>query len=209
MTDFETRDFSLELPTNGGVSFALIGASRSGKTTFMKHIYGEFFKKHITVMFSMNTHADIYSDLGTKVIVCDTYHPELLKEMHEINACTKNAYPFCVISDDYVDHKIKNDREITRLLTIYRNSGMSSIFSFQNSTLMSAAGRNSCNYIVIFKQQTNAQWEHVLKEFLNMWLPIGMKRDARIAFCKSVTADHGFFFIDNIKGECYISKLKL
>ena len=175
----------------------------------MKHIYGKYFKKHITTMFSMNKHADIYKDLGDKILVSDTFYPELLKEMHEINSHTRNAYPFCVISDDYVDHKIKNDREITRLLTIYRNSGMSSIFSFQNATLMSAAGRNSCNYIVIFKQQTNAQWEHVLKEFLNMWLPTGMKRDARIAYCKAITADHGFFLIDNIMGECYISKLKL
>jgi hypothetical protein len=204
---FESRHFDLELPTNGGISVICCGASRSGKTTLLKYLYRKYFSKHVCMMFSMNRHADIYKDMSDKVMVSDNYHPELLREAHELNSLCGNKYPFLFISDDYVDHKIKNDPEITRALTIYRNANMSSIFSFQGRTLMSAVGRNNANYICVLKQQTPLEWEHVIKEFLSMWLPSGMTMREMVDFCKEACMDHQFFFIDNIEGKCYLTKL--
>jgi len=158
-------------------------------------------------MFSMNRHADIYKDLDDKVMVCDTFHSELIREAHEINSLCDNKFPFFFISDDYVDSKIKNDPEITRCMTLYRNAGISSAWSFQGRTLMSAVGRNNANYIAIFKQQTPLEFENVIKEFLSMWLPTGMTMREMVEFCKEATVDHQFFFIDNIEGKCYLSKL--
>jgi hypothetical protein len=108
----------------------------------------------------MNRQADIYKDLDEKVMIADKFHSELLREAHEINSLCDNKYPFLFISDDYVDAKIKNDPEITRCMTIYRNANVSSIFSFQGRTLMSAVGRNNANYIAIFKQQTPLEFEN-------------------------------------------------
>ena len=204
---FEVRHFDLTLPTNGGTSFGLIGASRSGKTTLMKYLYRTHFKKHITIMSTMNPHADIYEDLDAKVLICHDYHPELLREMHELNSHTGNKYPFLFISDDFVNPKIKNDGEVTRALTIYRNAGVSSIWSFQGRTLMSSVVRNNLNYIAILKQQTPKEWESVIKEFLSMWLPTGMNMREMIEFCRLATEDHQFFFIDQIEGCCYLTKL--
>ena len=204
---FPVDKFNLVLPTNGGVSIALVGASRSGKTTLLKYMYKNYFRKHITTMFSMNPQAEIYKDLGSKVLVSDKYHPELLKEAHEINKLTDNKYPFLFISDDFVNMRIKTDGEVVRALTIYRNSGISTIFSFQGRTLMSAVGRNNINYIAVFKQQTPKEWESVIKEFLSMWLPTGMTMREMVEFCRVATSEHQFFFIDNITGCCYISKL--
>jgi ABC-type cobalamin/Fe3+-siderophores transport system ATPase subunit len=204
---FPSKQFDLQLPTNGGVSFGLIGASRSGKTTLMKYLFRTFFKKHTTIMCTMNPHADIYSDLDARVLVVNDYHPELLREMHEMNSCCSNRYPFLFISDDFVNAKIKNDPEVTRALTIYRNANVSSIFSFQGRTLMNAVGRNNLNYIAILKQQTPKEFECVIKEYLSMWLPTGMTMKEQIEFCRLATEDHQFFFIDNIKGECYLTKL--
>jgi len=204
---FEVRRFELTLPTNGGTSFGLIGASRSGKTTLMKYLYRTHFKKHITIMSTMNPHASIYEDLDSKVLVCQDYHPELLREMHELNSHTGNKYPFLFISDDFVNPKIKNDGEVTRALTIYRNAGVSSIWSFQGRTLMSAVGRNNLNYIAVLKQQTPKEWECVIKEFLSMWLPTGMNMREMVEFCRLATEDHQFFFIDQIEGCCYLTKL--
>lgn len=186
----------------------LCGASRSGKTTLLKYIYRTYFsKQHVTCMFSMNRHADIYKDLSDKVLVSDNFHSELLREAHELNSLCDNKHKFLFISDDYVDQKIKNDPEITRCMTIYRNAQISSIFSMQGRTLMSAVGRNNANYIVVLKQQTPLEWEAVIKEFLSMWLPSGMSMREMIDFCKEATVDHQFFFIDNIEGKCYLSKL--
>jgi ABC-type cobalamin/Fe3+-siderophores transport system ATPase subunit len=204
---FETRRFDLELPETGGISMGLIGASRSGKTTLLKHLYKTFFKKHITLMTTMNPHADIYKDMGDKMLVASTFHPELLRDIHEINKLTDNKYDFLFISDDYVDTKIKNDPEITRALTIYRNAGLSSIFSFQGRTLMSAVSRNNLHYVAILKQQTPKDWKAVIEEFLDMWLPMDMTMREKIDFCQKATMDHQMFFVDNLVGCCYLTKL--
>lgn len=203
------RSFNIELPTNGGsaVSFILCGCSRSGKTTLMKYLYRKYFKKHITTMFSLNAHADIYKDLSSKTIVAPEFLPELLDEIHSINVRTDNHYPFLVISDDFVGGRIKNDEQITRLLTVYRNAGISSIFSFQGRTLLNPTGRQNANYVAIMKQQTPHDWINVLKEFLDTYMPLGMTYPEKIKYCNQATKDHQFFFIDNIKGECYITKL--
>jgi len=207
MPEFSSKRFSLELPENGGVSIALIGCSRSGKTTMLKHLYKNYFTKYITVMCSMNPQADIYKDLSTKVLVSEKYDPTILSDMHKINSKMDNKFKFMFISDDYVDKKIKNCPEITRCLTIMRNAGVTSIFSFQGRTLMSAVGRMNVNYICIFKQQTPKEWKNVIDEYLDMWLPLGMKMEEKINFCKLATESHQFFFIDNIKNECFLSKL--
>ena len=158
-------------------------------------------------MFSQNSHADIYKDMPKNVIVSDTYYPELLAEEHAINHATKNKFNFLNVFDDYVDHKVKNDPEITRSLSIYRNSAQSIIQSFQGRTMMSAIGRAQCNYVIIGAQQTPLDWFNVLKEFLSMHLPLDMTLKEQIDFCKKATANHQFFCIDNIKGECYLTKL--
>jgi GTPase SAR1 family protein len=203
----ESKAFDLTLPVNGGVSFGLIGASRSGKTTLMKYLYRRFFKKHLTVMTTMNPQATIYKDLSSKILISPQYHPEILRDMKEINTVTDNKYDFLFISDDCVDLKIKNDPEVTRALTIYRNAGLSSIWSFQGRTLMNAVGRNNLNYIAVLKQQTPLEWESVIKEFLSMWLPIGMTMREMVSYCQAATEDHQFFWIDNIESKCYLTKL--
>lgn len=204
---FPSKRFELELPSNGAVSICLIGASRSGKTTMMKYLYKKYFCKCITTMFSMNSHAEIYKDLDEKVIISPEYHAELIEDAHEINSMTSNKFKFCFIVDDYVDAKIKGDPTITRALTLYRNAGINSMFCMQDTTLLNATGRNNSNFIFIFKQQTPKKWEAVIKEYLSMWLPTGMTMREMVDFCAKCTVDHQFFFIDNIKGEIYISKL--
>lgn len=204
---FEIRPFDLVLPDKTGISMGLIGASRSGKTTLLKHLYKTHFKRFITIMTTMNPHADIYKDMGEKILVANIYHPEILRDIHEINKLTDNKYNFLFISDDYVDTKIKNDPEITRALTIYRNAGLSSIFSFQGRTLMSAVGRNNLHYVAILKQQTPKDWKAVIEEFLDMWLPMDLTMREKIDFCQKATMDHQMFFVDNLTGCCYLTKL--
>jgi len=207
--DYEiiAKPIQITLPTNGGVSFVLCGASRSGKTTLLKYLYRTYFKKHITTMFSLNAQADIYKDLSAKTIISPEYLPELLEDAHMINSKTDNKYKFLFISDDFVGGSIKNDPQVTRLLTVYRNAGCSSIFSFQGRTLLSPVGRNNANYIAILKQNTPLEWMNVIKEFLDGYLPMGMSLPEKVQYCMKACEDHQFFFIDNIEGCCYLTKL--
>ena len=204
---FPTKPFDITLPTNGGTSWALIGSSRSGKTTLLKYIYKTYYSKHISIMFSMNAQADIYKDIPKNVMVTDHFYPELIKECHQINTISGNKYPFWICTDDFVDKAIKNSPEITRMLTIYRNANMSCVQSFQGRTLMSAVGRNSCNYICVLKQNTTQEWERVIKEFLSMYLPPGMSMAQMVAFCQEATKDYQFFFINSLDGVCFLTKV--
>ena len=204
---FPSGRMDVVLPTNGGTSWALIGASRSGKTTMLRYLYKTYFQDSVTIMFSQNLHADIYKDLGKNIILADEYYPELLQEAHHINSETGNKFPFCIINDDMVTLKLKNDPEILRLLTIYRNAGMSSIQSFQGRVMMSACGRGQVNYVAIFKQQTAKEWTNVIKEYLDGWLPQGLTMIEKIRWCMVATQDHQFFFINNIDNTCIISKI--
>ena len=209
MTEFEVKPFRIEKPKNGAISIALIGCSRSGKSTLMKHIYDRYFRKCVTVMCSMNSHAEIYKDLPSSVIVSSKYEPTIISDMYTINHRLGNKFEFLFMSDDYVDHTIKNDPEITRCLTLYRNTNINSLFSFQGRTLMNATGRMNVNIVCIFKQQTPMEWKNVIDEYLGMWLPMGLKMEEKIDFCKRATENHQFFCIDNLQGICYLTKLNI
>ena len=204
---FPCKKFDITLPENGGASWFLCGASRAGKTTLMKHIYNTYYKKHITMMFSMNPQADIYKDFDKNVMVSETFEPSLIAEARELNVLCDNKFPFLFISDDYVDASIKGNPEITRLMTIGRNAGLHSLWSFQGRTLVNPVGRNQVNYICIFKQNTPKEYKNVIEEFLDMWLPIELSMPEKIAFVVEATKDYQFFFIDNINNECYLTKL--
>jgi hypothetical protein len=204
---FLTRPFALDLPEKGGTNIVMVAASRAGKTSIMKYLVDTHFKKHISVMFSMNPMTEIYKDMPSHVHVSEHFHPEIIHDMHEINKLTDNHYKFCVISDDYVDVRIKNHPEITRLLTIHRNANLSSIFVFQGRTLLNAVGRNNAHFIIIGRQNSPKEYECVIKEFLSGWLPHGMSMTEMIRFVSEACKDYQFFVIDNLKGECFLTKL--
>jgi hypothetical protein len=205
---FPSKKFELVLPENGGYSIGLIAASRAGKSTLMKYLYRKYFSDQITLMFSQNSHADIYKDLSKKVIVSTQYFPDLIRDMHTLNHELDNKFKFLVISDDYVGPEIKNDREITKLLTIYRNANMSSIMSFQGRVLVSSVGRNQFNLLMIGKQNTSQEVENVIKEVLRGYMPEGLTIKEMVRFFIKATAPIGqFFVLDTIKGECYLTKL--
>ena len=204
---FPFKKFDLTLPETGGCSIGLIAASRSGKSTLLKYIYHKHFASHITIMFSQNAHAEIYKDMPKKVIVSTQYFPDLLRDAHTMNVEMDNKFKFLFISDDYIGHDIKNDKEITKLLTIYRNANCSSIFSFQGRVLVSSVGRNQLNYILVGKQNTNQEWENILKEILRAYMPEGLTLKEMVRFCIAATANHQFFLLDTLKNECYITKL--
>lgn len=203
------KAFDLQIDTSlGGSSFYIVGTSKAGKTTLMKYIRKTFYKDNIPLMFSQNKHADIYKDFGDKVIVYEEYNPQIIKDAHTINSKFNNKFPFLIITDDIVGNNIKNDPEITRLSTIYRNANISCIQSLQDITLMSAVGRNNTNFIAIFKQSTPKKIEAVVKEFLSTYFPTDWSMREMVAYVKQALEPKGqFFMINNLTNECYLTKL--
>jgi len=196
-----------EMPTNGAVSWVLVGASRSGKSTFMKHLLKTHYKKHLTCMMTLSSAAEIYKDLSKKIIVATDWNPVVIEDMYRINSKMDNKFPFLVVTDDLVGGAIKTDLQMTRLLSLYRNSNISAIISGQQATLINAAGRSNANFIAVFHQNSAGEAKRVVDLYLTAFFPTHLKVSEKIQLFMKLTEDHCFFFINNLNNTCTLVKL--
>lgn len=201
----ETRKFDFELAENGGVSVALLGSTRSGKTTFLKYLLDKHFPKHLKVLMSNSIHAPIYKDMRD-MVKSPLYIPKLVKEGYMINKETKNHYDFLYILDDIVTGKF--DKELLKLLAIYRNSNMSAIISIQSPILLNSATRGNLNYVLLGRMNSEEQIEKTIKMYLTSYLD-GRNMTEKIKNYKAMTEDHYWIVINNLDGSVYRTKLKL
>jgi hypothetical protein len=207
-TKIQDVQFALEMPPveTGGCSILMIGSTRSGKSTALKWIMDNYFKKHCGVLFSQSAKANAYKDMKYPLIhKSSAYVPELIRDMYHINKDTKNHYPFLVIIDDCP--LIRADKELIKLATIYRNSGLSSIVCVQNLGMLNPTCRSNINFILLFSLNNTEAIEKTVKTFLRGYLPQGWNYDKKIEWYRQQTADHHFLFIDNLAGTLYRSKI--
>lgn len=204
--DIPDKRLQLQIPEQktGGCSFALIGSTRSGKTTMLKHILEEFFDRHLVILMSNSIHAPIYKDIDD-VIKCPVYSPRLIKEGYEINRKTSNHYPFLFVLDDVVDKKF--DKELLKLLTIYRNSGLSTIITAQSLKILNTASRGNVNFVLLGKLNSDEAIEQVVRAYLMSYLP--GKVEEKVKMYKQMTEGHHFFVINNLEGNVFRTKLRL
>jgi hypothetical protein len=194
----EDRKLTLEFPPQktGGVSFGLIGSTRSGKTTLLKYILEKYFEKSITILMSNSIHAPIYKEIDD-CVKSPVYSPRIIKEGYEINRKTNNHYPFLYVLDDVVDKKF--DKELLKLLTIYRNSGLSTIICVQSPILLNSASRGNINFVCLGRLNSDESIERVVRMYLMSYLP-GRIED-KIRAYKSMTEGHHFILVNNLSGD--------
>lgn len=204
------KRFSLTLPPveTGGCSILMVGSTRSGKSTALKHILDRYFRKHLGVLFSQSAKAHAYKDMNYPLIpLCVPYVPELIHDAYMINKDTDNYYPWLFIADD--QPLIRADKELIKLCTIYRNSGISSIFCGQNLGMLNPTARSNINYIMLFKLNNTEAIEKTIKTFLRGYLPNNWNYDQKIAWYKQATDNYYFILIDNINGTICRSKIDI
>jgi len=198
---------SIEMPNpKFGVSFVLCGSTRSGKTTILNYIYKKFFKNHISVLMSNSLNSDAYDMLKKTCVKSDFYHPEVLKEMYKINHATKNHYEFFAIIDDVPDKR--EDPEMKRLMTIYRNSRISSIVCAQTATMISKMARSNINWVFLGRMNSSSEIERNIKDYLTGSLPTTMKMSEKIHLYKQWTSDYQWIVLDQINGHMFLTKLQ-
>ena len=205
------KDFSLVLPdpkTTGGCSILMVGSTRCGKTTCLKHILDKYFKKHTGAIFSESARAPAYQDMKYPLLpLSSAYIPELVKASYHINRDTANFYDFLYVLDDCP--LVKNDKQLLKMLTIYRNSNISAITCIQSPTLLNPTSRSNFNFVLLFKQNTAAQIEAVIKAFLRGYFPEGWTYEQKIEAYRRMTEDHYFIFIDNLAGTIQRCRINL
>lgn len=200
----ETRKFDFKLPDNGGVSICFLGSTRSGKTTFLKYVLDEYFEKHIKILMSNSIHAPIYKDIKD-LVKSPVYLPAIVKEGYEINRHTNNKYDLLYVLDDVVSAKF--DKELLKLLAIYRNSNLSAIVSIQSPVLLNSATRGNLNYVMLGRMNSDEQIEKIIKMYLTSYL--SGKMTDKIRQYRTMTEDHHWIVVDNLTGELYRTKIKV
>lgn len=198
----ETREFQFELPKNGGVSICFLGSTRSGKTTFLKYMIDKWFKKHFKCLMSNSIHNPIYDDMKD-LVKSPIYIPKLVKEGYDINRQTKNHYDMLYILDDVVSAKF--DKELLKLLAIYRNSALSCIISIQSPVLLNSATRGNLNYVMLGRMNSDEQIEKTIKMYLTSYLD-GKMTD-KIRKYREMTENHYWICVNNLTGEVYRTKI--
>lgn len=197
---------TIEHPENGGVSYALMGSTRSGKSTCMLWLWERYFKKHITLLTTQSSHASIYGPLRSKAVIVPEFCAEIISESMKINVATKNKYDFCHIFDDCVSGK--NNHTLQKLLCIGRNAGQSVVYCGQEITLLNAVGRSNINYILCFYLNSDISVEKMIKNWLRHCFPPGLKMHEMIKLYKDLTQDHHCIVVNTLTGEIFRSKIE-
>jgi len=204
------KPFTLEMPPveTGGCSILMIGSGRSGKTTALKYIIDHYFQKHCGAIFSQSAKAEAYKNMNYPLLpLSSVYIPELVNCAYRVNRECKNAYPFLFVLDDVP--LAKNDKELLKTMTIYRNSGVSCIHCVQTPTLVNPTCRSNYTFFMLFKCNASEQIENVCKFFLRGYFPNDWSMNKRVEWYKEQTQDHFFLFIDNWNGTIQRCRLDL
>ena len=197
---------SIELPdAKFGCSMIFVGSTRSGKTTLLNYLFKKHFENHISVLMSNSLNSDAYSYLKKQCVTSDWYHPEILKDLYHINHETKNKYEFMVVIDDVPDRR--EDTEIKRMLTIYRNSRISCMFCAQGLTMLNKLARGNINFVFLGRMNSSEEVERNIKAYLQGHLPSNMKMADKIRWYRQATEGHQWLILDQINNNFFISKL--
>jgi hypothetical protein len=197
---------SIELPDSKfGCSMIMCGSTRSGKTTLLNYFFKRHFQDHISILMSNSLHSDAYNYLKKKCVTSDFYFPELLKEMYKINHGTKNNYEFLAIIDDVPDKR--EDPEMKRLMTIYRNSRISCIVCVQGATIVNKLARSNINYVFLGRMNSSSEIERNIKEYLQGHFPASLKMTEKIQLYKRLTENYQWIVLDHINGHMFLTRL--
>jgi len=162
---------SIFKPEQTGVTYAMIGKSFSGKTTFVvnelnKLTPDELREYNAIVFFTESSHslplAKISEDVKPKVILIDRFCPKILMALKKINDHTKNMFKFLVIFDDIITLR---GELLTKSILTLRNANISTVISIQYEKLLNPAQRSSVHNMIIFNLRSES-WEFLLRGFL-------------------------------------------
>ena len=202
--------FALNIPdpSTGGCSILMVGSGRSGKTTALKWIIDHYFKQHCGVIFSQSAKAEAMKNMKYPLLpLCSAFVPELINSAYRINKETHNHYPFLFVLDDLP--LARNDKELMKTLTIYRNSGISCIQCVQTPTLVSPTCRSNFAFFMLFHNNSTEQTENTIKHFLRGYFPASWRMEDKIRWFNINTSDHHFIFVDNWNGTIQRCRLNI
>lgn len=162
---------SIFVPEETGVTYAFIGKSFSGKTTFIVNQLNKLTEEQLRpynalIFFTESSHAKPLADLAphvkTKMILIDRFCPIILQTLKRLNDASNLLFKFLVIFDDIMDLR---GELVTKCILTLRNSNISTALSVQYQKMMNPAQRASIHNMFIFNLRSEC-WEYLLKGYL-------------------------------------------
>lgn len=199
----------LHLDLNTGNTGAIIGSSKTGKTTLLMHIYKQYYQqdtpsKLIPILFAQNAHIESYKQRD--LIKIDRWCPEVIRGELKIQKYSNNGHEFANFIDDMVD--LDRDVMLKNLILTYRNSKISSYICLQYAKLLARSERTNVNNVMLFQQNTDEAAEASVDCFLaTHFKKLKIPKDQWVPYFHHVTRNHGFFHIHPATGEVRICKV--
>lgn len=162
---------SIFTPEATGVTYACIGKSFSGKTTFIVNELNKLYASELAAytaifFFTTSPNASPLSKLSphvrSKFILVPRLCKTILLALTKINNETDLSFKFLIIFDDIL--QLRGALLDSCILTL-RNSNISSMISCQYQKLMTPAQRSSVHNMYIFNVKV-PDWEFLLRGFL-------------------------------------------
>lgn len=197
---------NIELEDHQGSTFALFGASKSGKTTALLWLWRKYFQNHIPIICSPNLHKSIYQPIlkrgiGTPYMAVLT---DLLKSAWMAQKNTGNKYRFLIILDDVL--VAKSSAILRELILTFRNSDISTIISLQGQTLLDKNNRSSVNYGLFFRYNSLEGSKDVVERFMGDLIE-GRTLNEKSVNYESMMRDHHFIIRNNLTNEWALTKI--
>jgi len=202
------KPFDLPRDEGSGQVILMIGSTRAGKTTLLDYILEHYFDKHIKILFSDSLQAKAYDQIKKNCdITSPTFVAQILRDEYKINKETKNKFEFLNVLDDVVSEK--DDKELMRACTIYRNSRISTLINIQTPTLVKATSRGNCHYVLLGRCNSDELIENVVKKYLLSYFPSELKMQDKMKLYRELTDGYHFLMIDNINDTICRIKIEI
>ena len=154
-----------------GATFAMIGKSKSGKTTFIVNQLNRMTEKeveeyNVIVFFTHSLNANPLKDLAPHVkkrmVMVGRFVPKILQTMKRINDETNNRFKFMVLFDDILNLR---GQLLSECICTLRNVNISTVISMQYVKFMGPAQRDSVHNLYIFNLK-QPMWDFMLRGFI-------------------------------------------
>jgi DNA helicase HerA-like ATPase len=208
MNNLKFSKFKLDIdPHRTGSSITIFGSSKSYKTTLLKRILKQYFKKDIiTVLSASNVHSSIYDDIDKHIIKTDDYDSRIVKAMYRINKRTNNKYPMTIVLDDVIN--VKNDSNLDQMFCTLRNSKINVIILLQHIAQLKSSARANSNIIIFRKfNQSKTINDYVMDHYLSGFPPFSdLNRQERVQLYMKITNEHHYIVLDVIQNTLIFCK---
>jgi len=201
-----------DLP-NSGFTMIILGASFSGKTTFLTHYLLPLLMKKNNIISihteSLNSkpitaYLDALSDKKKdRMIVYDKLNTDSIEMQYKINQDSKNAYQFINILDDIIDLR---GPTLNKCILTYRNSKITTIILTQYVKLLKPSQRGSVHFIIIVGYKNMEDIDPLRKMFLHGFIRENFqikKADDINCYIRTILKKY-YILVDNRKDEIYL-----